>query len=119
MQTVQLIDLNTITPSKEALLALTVQKPIIMFVTQVCPYCTMATQLLAKKGIANEYIYKVMLDKNPEHKMAMMELTGRRTVPQIYILGQHIGGFDDLNALDQEKNLEQLSKLDVLLKQIV
>ncbi|MDO9421748.1 MAG: glutaredoxin 3 [Herminiimonas sp.] len=79
-----------------------------MYSTGVCPYCTMAERLLAAKGIDN--IEKIRVDLDPAQRIAMMEKTGRRTVPQIYVGDTHVGGFDDLNAL------ERAGKLDALLQ---
>ncbi len=79
-----------------------------MYSTGVCPYCTMAERLLNAKGIAN--IEKIRIDLDPAQRVAMMEKTGRRTVPQIYVGDMHVGGFDDLNAL------ERAGKLDALLQ---
>ncbi|MFC7298510.1 glutaredoxin 3 [Herminiimonas aquatilis] len=79
-----------------------------MYSTGVCPYCTMAERLLTAKGIAN--IEKIRIDLDPAQRVAMMEKTGRRTVPQIYVGDTHVGGFDDLNAL------ERAGKLDALLQ---
>lgn len=79
-----------------------------MYSTGVCPYCTMAERLLNAKGIAN--IEKIRVDLDPAQRVAMMEKTGRRTVPQIYVGDTHVGGFDDLNAL------ERAGKLDALLQ---
>ena len=79
---------------------------VLMYCTAVCPYCVRAEQLLKRKGI-NE-IEKVRVDLQPELRLAMMEKTGRRTVPQIYINGQHVGGYDDLAALDQRGELDPM-----------
>jgi glutaredoxin 3 len=79
---------------------------IIMYTTAYCPYCANAERLLASKGVTE--INKIRIDENPEQRMEMMEKTGRRTVPQIYINEQHIGGFDDLRALDLAGGLEPL-----------
>lgn len=81
---------------------------VIMYSTGVCPYCIRAEQLLKNKGV--ETIEKIRVDLNPEQRAIMMEKTGRRTVPQIYIGDTHVGGFDDLAALDHA------GKLDALLK---
>ncbi|MFJ7567301.1 glutaredoxin 3 [Herminiimonas sp. NPDC097707] len=81
---------------------------VVMYSTAVCPYCTMAERLLTAKGIAN--IEKIRIDLDPVQRAAMMQKTGRRTVPQIYVGDTHVGGFDDLNAL------ERLGKLDALLQ---
>ena len=77
-----------------------------MYCTAVCPYCTMAEKLLKRKGV--ELIEKIRVDLDPPKMAEMMEKTGRRTVPQIYIDDFHVGGFDDLAELDQEGKLEPL-----------
>ena len=69
-----------------------------MYTTAVCPYCVRAKQLLRAKGV--EQIEEVRVDLNPEQRVQMMEITGRRTVPQIFIGDTHVGGCDDLIALD-------------------
>jgi glutaredoxin 3 len=69
-----------------------------MFTTAVCPYCVRAKQLLKARGV--EHIEEVRIDQLPEERSRMMALTGRRTVPQIFIGDQHVGGCDDLIALD-------------------
>ena len=79
---------------------------VLMYCTAVCPYCVRAEQLLQRKGITQ--IEKIRVDLEPELRLAMMEKTGRRTVPQIYINDQHIGGFDDLAALDLAGKLSPL-----------
>ena len=66
---------------------------VLMYSTAVCPYCTMAERLLKSKGI--DEIEKIRIDLDPEQRALMMEKTGRRTVPQIYIGETHVGGFDD------------------------
>jgi glutaredoxin 3 len=81
---------------------------ILMYSTAVCPYCIMAERLLKSKGIDD--IEKIRIDLEPQQRVEMMQKTGRRTVPQIYIGDTHVGGFDDLNAL------ERAGKLDALLK---
>jgi glutaredoxin 3 len=77
-----------------------------MYCTAVCPYCVMAEKLLAKKGVTR--IDKIRVDLEPERMNEMIARTGRRTVPQIYIDDFHVGGFDDLSALDVEGELEPL-----------
>lgn len=77
-----------------------------MYSTGVCPYCLMAERLLKTKGVAE--IEKILVDLQPELRAAMMEKTGRRTVPQIYIGDTHVGGFDDLSALDRAGKLDGL-----------
>ena len=80
--------------------------PIIrMYSTQLCPYCFRAEQLLNKKGVA---VNKILVDNNPEELTKMIQLTGRRTVPQIFIGERHVGGFDDLVELDMEGELDPL-----------
>ena len=77
-----------------------------MYCTAVCPYCVAAERLLKSKGIAE--IEKIRVDLQPERRKEMMERTSRRTVPQIYIDDQHVGGFDDLTALDAAGELDPL-----------
>ena len=77
-----------------------------MYTTGVCPYCNMAERLLQSKGVAE--IEKIRVVLEPEQRAEMMEKTGRRTVPQIYIGETHVGGFDDLSALDRAGELEPL-----------
>ena len=79
---------------------------VLMYSTGVCPYCTMAERLLKAKGI--DEIEKIRIDLDPEQRALMMEKTGRRTVPQIYIGDTYVGGFDDLSALDREGKLDPL-----------
>ena len=82
------------------------QGKVTMYTTGVCPYCNMAERLLQSKGVAE--IEKIRVDLEPEQRAEMMEKTGRRTVPQIYIGETHVGGFDDLSALDRAGELEPL-----------
>jgi len=77
-----------------------------MYCTAFCPYCVRAEMLLKSKGISE--ITKIMVDSVPDGFSDMVELTGRRTVPQIYIGDRHIGGFDDLAALDRQGGLDPL-----------
>lgn len=79
---------------------------VLMYSTAVCPYCIMAERLLKAKGV--ETIEKVRVDLDPQQRAEMMQKTGRRTVPQIYIGDTHVGGFDDLSALDREGKLDSL-----------
>jgi glutaredoxin 3 len=79
---------------------------VIMYSTAVCPFCIQAERLLKAKGV-NE-IEKIRIDLDPVQRTLMMEKTGRRTVPQIYIGETHVGGFDDLSALDREGKLMPL-----------
>ena len=79
---------------------------ILMYATGVCPYCVMAERLLRAKGVAD--IEKVRVDLDPARREEMMSRTGRRTVPQIYIGDRHVGGYDDLAALDRAGGLDPL-----------
>ena len=79
---------------------------ILMYTSAVCPYCINAERLLASKGVKE--INKIRIDLQPERRDEMMQKTGRRTVPQIYIDDRHIGGFDDLRALDLAGGLDPL-----------
>jgi glutaredoxin 3 len=79
---------------------------VLMYCTAVCPYCVRAEQLLKRKGV--QEIDKIRVDLQPELRVAMMEKTGRRTVPQIYINGTHVGGYDDLVSLDHTGGLDEL-----------
>ncbi|MFM9834835.1 MAG: glutaredoxin 3 [Methylophilaceae bacterium] len=79
---------------------------IVMYSTAVCPYCINAERLLTAKGV--KQIDKIRVDLRPEQRLEMIEKTGRRTVPQIYINNQHIGGFDELRALDLQGGLDPL-----------
>lgn len=77
-----------------------------MYSTAVCPYCQMAERLLKSKGVAE--IDKIRIDLDPSLREEMMAKTQRRTVPQIYIGDTHVGGFDDLAALDKAGGLDPL-----------
>jgi len=77
-----------------------------MYTSAVCPYCIRAERLLDSKGVTR--IEKIRVDLDPEQKVIMMQKTGRRTVPQIYVGETHVGGFDDLYALDQAGKLDPL-----------
>lgn len=77
-----------------------------MYSTAVCPFCQRAEMLLKSKGVAE--IEKIRVDLDPVRRDEMMEKTGRRTVPQIYIGEFHVGGFDDLAALDRAGKLDPL-----------
>ena len=74
-----------------------------MYTTQVCPYCVRAKALLKQRGVAQ--IDEIRIDLDPSQRDHMMEITGRRTVPQIFIGSTHVGGCDDLIALDQRGGL--------------
>ncbi len=77
-----------------------------MYTTAVCPYCVQAKRVLTSKGVA--HIEEIRVDAAPEERVKMMELTGRRTVPQIFIGSTHVGGCDDLMALDGRGGLVPL-----------
>jgi glutaredoxin 3 len=77
-----------------------------MYATGWCPYCLRAEALLRSKGVAD--IEKIRIDLEPERREEMMQRTGRRTVPQIYIGETHVGGCDELHALDREGKLAPL-----------
>ena len=79
---------------------------IVMYSTGTCPYCIMAERLLRSKGVTE--IEKIRVDLDPARRTEMMERTGRRTVPQIYIGDTHIGGYDDLAQLDRNDELAKL-----------
>ncbi len=79
-----------------------------VYTSATCPYCIRAEQLLDAKGVTN--IEKIRVDLDPAQKMLMLEKTGRRTVPQIYIGATHVGGCDDLYALEQAGRLDPLLK---------
>lgn len=79
---------------------------IVMYTTEVCPYCIRAEQLLKRRGVTE--IEKIRVDLQPELRIAMVEKTGRRTVPQIFINEHHVGGYDDLAELDQAGELTAL-----------
>ena len=79
---------------------------VVMYSTGVCPYCIQAERLLTARGVTA--IDKIRVDLQPEQRIVMMEKTGRRTVPQIYIGDTHVGGFDDLSALDRAGGLDSL-----------
>ena len=77
-----------------------------MYTTAVCPYCVRAKQILKAKGVAQ--IEEIRIDTSPEQRDHMMQITGRRTVPQIYIGDTHVGGCDDLHALDHDGKLDPM-----------
>ena len=80
--------------------------PVKMYTTAVCPYCVRAKQILKARGV--EHIEEVRIDLSPEQRDHMMNLTGRRTVPQIFIGYHYVGGCDDLIALDSSGGLMPL-----------
>jgi glutaredoxin 3 len=77
-----------------------------MYATAVCPFCQMAERLLRARGV--EAIEKVPIDQDPARRNEMMQRTGRRTVPQIYVGEHHVGGYEDLAALDRAGGLAPL-----------
>jgi glutaredoxin 3 len=77
-----------------------------MYTTAVCPYCIRAKQILKAKGV--EQIEEIRVDLKPDERIRMMEITGQRTVPQIFIGATHVGGHDDLVALDRRGGLMPL-----------
>ncbi|NYT58007.1 glutaredoxin 3 [Alcaligenaceae bacterium] len=77
-----------------------------MYSTAVCPYCVRAEMLLKQRGVSE--IQKIRIDQDPQQRAIMMERTGRRTVPQIYIGQTHVGGYDELAALDRANGLMPL-----------
>jgi len=79
---------------------------VLMYSTAVCPFCLMAERLLRSKGVAE--IEKVRVDLDPARRDEMVQRTGRRTVPQIYVGERHVGGYDDLAALDRAGGLDPL-----------
>lgn len=78
---------------------------ILIYTTKICPYCIMAKRLLDKKGATYT---EINVDSTPGLREEMMQKTRRRTVPQIYIGTLHVGGFDELYALEQQKKLDPL-----------
>ena len=79
---------------------------VVLYHTAMCPYCVRAERLLEAKGVTD--IEKIRVDLDPDQRVVMMQKTGRRTVPQIYVGETHVGGFDDLYALDQSGRLDPL-----------
>ena len=80
--------------------------PVVMYSSSVCPYCQRAEALLRARGVSN--IEKIRVDLEPARRDEMVTRTGRRTVPQIFIGETHVGGFDDLSALDRDGKLSAL-----------
>ncbi|AWB34990.1 glutaredoxin 3 [Orrella marina] len=80
--------------------------PVLMYCTGYCPYCNMAEALLSKRGVTS--IEKVFIDQDTARRTEMMERTKRRTVPQIYIGDTHVGGYDELAAMDRAGQLMPL-----------
>ena len=81
-----------------------------MYGTAICPYCLMAERLLSTKGVHE--IHKIRVDLDPELREEMMRQTRRRTVPQIFVGDTHVGGFDDLAALERSGGLDRLLGLE-------
>ena len=81
-------------------------KPVKMYTTAVCPYCIRAKQILKARGV--EKIDEIRIDMEPDERAKMMQATGRRTVPQIFIGDTHVGGCDELVALDSRGGLMPL-----------
>ena len=79
---------------------------VLMYATGICPFCVRAEMLLKSRGVTN--IEKIRVDLDSQQREAMMQKTGRRTVPQIFIGGTHVGGYDDLVALDRAGKLDPL-----------
>jgi glutaredoxin 3 len=80
--------------------------PVLMYLTAACPYCRAAERLLAQKGVTG--IEAVRVDLEPARRAEMRARSGRHTVPQIWIGGRHVGGFDELNALERDGELDTL-----------
>ena len=76
-----------------------------MYTTQFCPFCVMAKRLLSTKGVAVE---EVAVDRDPDARAEMQELSGRRTVPQIFLGEKHLGGFEEIAALEHKGELDPL-----------
>jgi glutaredoxin 3 len=79
---------------------------VVMYASAICPYCVQAERLLAAKGVTG--ITKIRVDEDPARRDEMIARTGRRTVPQIFIGDTHVGGYDDLAALDRAGGLGPL-----------
>lgn len=80
-------------------------KRVLVYSTRICPFCVMAKRLLRSKGVEYE---EVLVDQDDRRRLEMMQRSGRRTVPQIFIGDRHVGGFDDLAALDHRGQLDPL-----------
>jgi len=80
-------------------------KPVTVYSTRICPYCMLAKRLLGSKGVAYQ---EIMVDQDDALRAQMMQRSGRRTVPQIFVGDHHVGGFDDLSALDRAGQLDPL-----------
>jgi len=84
--------------------------PVVIYTTRICPYCIRAKQLLQAKGVEYE---EISVDAQPHLRMEMMEKSGRRTVPQIWVGETHVGGFDDLWMLDRRGKLDTLLQAEM------
>jgi glutaredoxin 3 len=82
-------------------------KKVLVYSTRVCPFCVMAKRLLERKGVT---IDEVRVDEDQARREEMMRITGRRTVPQIFVGETHVGGFEDLSALERSGELDPLLK---------
>lgn len=82
---------------------------ILMYSTNTCPYCRMADQLLQQKGVTAEHI---LVDVQPERRVEMTQITGRTSVPQIFINGKHVGGYQELAELNRRGELDTLLRAD-------
>jgi glutaredoxin 3 len=82
-------------------------KRVVVYSTRICPFCVMAKRLLKSKGVAFD---EIMVDQDEAQRAEMMNRSGRRTVPQVFIGDQHVGGFDDLAALEHKGQLDPLLK---------
>lgn len=80
---------------------------IIVYSTRICPYCVAAKRLLKQKGLKYK---EIMIDQDFSQREVMMKKSGRTSVPQIFINDKHVGGFDDLNAINRSGKLDQLLK---------
>jgi glutaredoxin 3 len=81
-------------------------RPVKMYTSAICPFCIRAEKLLRARGVSE--IEKIRVDLDPERRVEMMHITGRRTVPQIFIGDYHVGGCEELQALDHQGNLANL-----------
>ncbi len=81
-------------------------KKVTIYTKETCPYCVMAKNLLKQKGVSE--FEEIRIDLDPEVRQKMIDITGRMTVPQIYIGNTHVGGFDDLSALNKGGKLDEL-----------
>lgn len=80
-------------------------KPVLMYSTRICPFCVMARRLLERKGVKFD---EVKVDEDPLRRQEMMQKSGRRTVPQVFIGETHVGGYEDLAALEHAGRLDAL-----------